>query len=99
MGPMLVLAGLAVGWASEAIRHAGGHGFLADLGVALVGSIIAGGIVWGGISPGLGMVAMFAIGCAGGAMAIIAQRWLWPSRRGGDSERGPGARSAVRRSG
>lgn len=52
---MLVVAGLAVGWVSEAVRRAGGHGFLIDMSIALVGSGIVGGIVVGGISTGLGM--------------------------------------------
>ena len=50
IGPMLVVAGLAVGWVSEAVRRAGGHGFLIDMSIALVGSGIVGGIVVGGIS-------------------------------------------------
>jgi hypothetical protein len=83
MGPMLVLAGLAVGWLSEAVRHAGGYGFLGDLSIALAGSVIVGGIVLGGIASGLGMAAMFSIGCGGAALAIIAQRSFWPSRRSG----------------
>lgn len=80
VGPMLVLAGLAVGWLSEAVRPTGGHGLLVDLGIAFGGSVIGGGLVVGGISTGLGMVAVFSIGCGGAVLAIVAQRMVWPSR-------------------
>ena len=83
MAPMLVLAGLAVGWSSEAVRRAGGYGFTADLTTALVGSLIVGGVVLGGLSTGFGMVAMFSIGCVGAALAVAAQRTIWPSKRSG----------------
>jgi uncharacterized membrane protein YeaQ/YmgE (transglycosylase-associated protein family) len=80
MGPMLVLAGLTVGWAADALRRSGGPGFLGDLLVGLVGSVVGGSIVWACLDP-LGMVAMFSIGCGGAALAIIAQRAMLPSRR------------------
>jgi hypothetical protein len=83
MGPMLVLAGVAVGWLSEAARRAGGYGFLADMSIALVGSVVVGGIVLGAVSTGLGMVAMFAVGCGGALLAIVAQRSVWRSSRSG----------------
>ena len=81
MGPMLVLAGLAVGWLSEAVRRAGGYGFLVDLSITVVGSLIAGGTVMIGFSTGLGMMAMFSIGCGGAVLALMTQRTVWPSRR------------------
>ena len=83
MAPMLVLAGLAVGWGAETVRRAGGHGFLIDLTVAVVGSFVGGAIVWSSISTGVGMLAMFGIGCASAAVAIVAQRAVWPSRSTG----------------
>jgi hypothetical protein len=83
MGPMLVLAGLAVGWLCEAIRRAGGYGFLVDLSIAIGGSVILGGIVLNGFSSSLGMVTMFGIGCVGAVLALMAQRTVWPSRRSG----------------
>ena len=81
MAPMLVLAGLTVGWAAEAVRRVDGHGLLGDLVVGLVGSLVGGTLVWGGISSNMGMVAMFGIGGAGAALAIAAQRAAWPSPR------------------
>lgn len=83
MGPMLVLAGLAVGWLSEAVRPVRGYGFLVDLSIALAGGVIVGGLVLGGFSAVPGMVAMFTIGCVGAALAIVAQRTVWPSKRSG----------------
>lgn len=79
MGPMLVLAGLTVGWVAEAARRAGGHGLLSDLILGLVGSFVVGGIFWVVISSDVGMMAMLAIGCGGAALAIMAQRTVWKS--------------------
>jgi uncharacterized membrane protein YeaQ/YmgE (transglycosylase-associated protein family) len=79
MGPMLVLAGLIVGWAAEAAIHAGGYGFIVDMVLGLVGSAIGGAIVWALIAGDIGMLAMLLIGCGGGALAIAAQRRLWPA--------------------
>ena len=83
MGPMLVLAGLTVGWAAEALRRAGEPGLFGDLLVALVGSLVGGSVVWASTSTLPGMVAMFGIGSGGAALMIIVQRALWTSRRFG----------------
>jgi uncharacterized membrane protein YeaQ/YmgE (transglycosylase-associated protein family) len=79
MGPMLVLAGLIAGWIAEAAARAGGYGFMVDMGVGLVGSVVGGSIVWVLISGDVGMPAMLAIGCGGAALAIAGQRRLWRS--------------------
>lgn len=79
MGPMLVLAGLTVGWIAEAARRVGGHGLLSDLVLGLVGSLAVGGISWVVISSDVGMVAMLVIGGGGAALAIMAQRTVWRS--------------------
>jgi uncharacterized membrane protein YeaQ/YmgE (transglycosylase-associated protein family) len=79
IGPMLVLAGLIAGWVAEAASRAGGYGFILDMVIGLIGSIVAGTIVWGLISSDTGMLAMLLIGCGGAALAIVAQRGLWRS--------------------
>jgi hypothetical protein len=81
MGPMLILAGLAVGWIAAAVTRAGGHGSTSDMALALVGSAVAGLAVWLGTSGGVGMATMFLIGCGGAVLLIAAQRSMW---------RGPG---------
>jgi uncharacterized membrane protein YeaQ/YmgE (transglycosylase-associated protein family) len=81
MGPMLILAGLAVGWIAEAVTRAGGYGSTSDMALALVGSAVAGLTVWLGTSGGAGMATMFLIGCGGAVLLIAAQRSMW---------RGPG---------
>jgi uncharacterized membrane protein YeaQ/YmgE (transglycosylase-associated protein family) len=81
MGPMLVLAGVMVGWAVETVSRAGGHGLIPDMVVGVVGSVLAGAIIWGLISQDPGMLGMFAIGCAGAGLAILVQRSLWRSAR------------------
>lgn len=81
MGPMLILAGLVTGWMAETVSRAGGYGFMADIAVGLVGSVVGGTMVWVFVSVDAGMPGMFLIGCAGAALAIAAQRGLWRSPR------------------
>src|SRR5437867_7034566 len=47
MGPMLVLAGLIAGWVAEAASRAGGYGFVLDMFLGLIGSVVGGATVWG----------------------------------------------------
>jgi uncharacterized membrane protein YeaQ/YmgE (transglycosylase-associated protein family) len=81
VGPMLILAGLGAGWAAETLSRAGGYGLIMDMVVGLVGSVVAGAVVWVLTSTDAGMVGIFLIGCAGAALAIVAQRGLWRSLR------------------
>jgi uncharacterized membrane protein YeaQ/YmgE (transglycosylase-associated protein family) len=81
MGPMLILAGLAVGWIAEAVTRARGYGSISDMALGLGGSVVAGATVGLGPSGGAGMATIFLIGCGGAALLIAAQRSLW---------RGPG---------
>jgi len=81
MGPMLVLAGLMVGWIVETVSRAGGYGLVPDMVVGVVGSVLVGGIVRVAVSHAPGMLGMFVIGCAGAGLAIVAQRSLWRSTR------------------
>jgi uncharacterized membrane protein YeaQ/YmgE (transglycosylase-associated protein family) len=81
MGPMLILAGLAVGWMAEAVSRARGYGLLPDMILGLVGSVVGGGLVWFLLSGDAGMITMFTIGCAAAALIIIAQRSFWRSAR------------------
>jgi uncharacterized membrane protein YeaQ/YmgE (transglycosylase-associated protein family) len=79
MGPMLILAGLAAGWMAEALSRAGGYGLITDMVISLVGSVVGGAAVWVLVFSDAGMLGMFLIGGAGGALAIVAQRGLWRS--------------------
>ena len=81
MGPMLILAGLAAGWIAETVARAGGHGFLPDLVIGLIGSILAGTVILGLVSREAGMPVILLVGGAGAALAIVAQRSLWRSVR------------------
>jgi uncharacterized membrane protein YeaQ/YmgE (transglycosylase-associated protein family) len=81
MGPMLILASLVTGWMAEAVSRAGGYGLMTDLVLGLVGSVVGGTTVWVLVSTDAGMPGMFLIGCAGAALAIVAQRGLWRSLR------------------
>lgn len=77
MGPMLVLAGLMMGWLAETTWRAGGYGLLNDIVVGLAGSLLGGVVFWVAISSQVGMVAMVVIGSVGSGLAIVAQRALW----------------------
>jgi uncharacterized membrane protein YeaQ/YmgE (transglycosylase-associated protein family) len=81
MLPMLVLGGLIAAWLAEAVSRAGGYGFIPDMLMGLTGSLIAGAAVWGVTSRDPAMTTMFLVGCAGAALAIVAQRGLWRSAR------------------
>lgn len=81
MAPMLVLAGLMVGWTVETFARAGGYGLVPDMVVGVIGSVLAGGIIGVVVSHVPGMLGMFAIGCAGAGLVIVAQRSLWRSTR------------------
>jgi hypothetical protein len=83
MGPMLIVAGLMMGWLAETVSRAEGYGFINDMVVAIGGSALAGGLFWIAVSSDVGMMAMLAIGCAGGGLAIVAQRTFWRSGRSG----------------
>ena len=81
LGPMLILAGLLIGLTSETVSRARGYGLMTDMVIGLVGSVLVGAIVWVGVSHAPGMLWMFLIGSAGGALAVVAQRALWRSTR------------------
>ncbi len=81
MGPMLVLAGLMAGWVADAVSRPEGYGFIHDMVLGLIGSVVVGATVWVIISSEAGMLAMFLMGCGGAALAIVAQRRFWPSAR------------------
>jgi uncharacterized membrane protein YeaQ/YmgE (transglycosylase-associated protein family) len=81
MGPMLILAGIAAGWVSEAMSRARGYGFITDMTLGLIGSLVAGLAMSLFISREAGMIVMFLVGCAGAAVVIGGQRQVWRSAR------------------
>jgi uncharacterized membrane protein YeaQ/YmgE (transglycosylase-associated protein family) len=81
MAPMLVLGGLIMGWLAEVFSRPGGYGFISDSVLALAGSLLAGAFVWLVIWRDAGMTMMLLVGCIGAALAILAQRSVWPSAR------------------
>jgi len=77
-GPMLVLAAMACGWTAEAVSPARSHGFLADMGLGLGGSVLLAGALYGVNAFGpIGLIPIFLIGLVGGTIAIVAQRIFW----------------------
>ena len=82
MAPMLVLGALIVGWLAEAVSRPWGYGFIPDVAMGLAGSLLAGAFVWLVIWRDAGMTTMLLVGCTGAALAIFAQRGIWPSTRG-----------------
>jgi uncharacterized membrane protein YeaQ/YmgE (transglycosylase-associated protein family) len=81
MAPLLLIAGLMVGWLAEAVTRVGGYGLIPDMVLGLVGSVIGGGIVWVAGPSQAGMLATFLVGGGAAALAIGAQRGLWRSAR------------------
>ncbi len=80
VAPMLVLAGLACGWTTEALAPARGYGLRGDMGLGLVGSFVLASVLYGlSWFGGAGLIATFVIGLAGAALAIFAPRMLWRS--------------------
>jgi uncharacterized membrane protein YeaQ/YmgE (transglycosylase-associated protein family) len=77
VGPMLVLAGLTAGWVADTVSRVEIYGFIHDIVLGLIGSVIVGTTAWFVISSEAGMVAMFLTGCGGAALAIAAQRAFW----------------------
>lgn len=82
MGPMLLVAGLAVGWMGEAFARAGGYGLLRDMALGISGSVFCRRYSVGFVVDGLGMVSMLMTGALGTVVLVAAQRQLWRSRRG-----------------
>jgi uncharacterized membrane protein YeaQ/YmgE (transglycosylase-associated protein family) len=81
MGPMLIIAGLAAGWLSDAVTRRGGYGLLRDMALGIGGSVIAGVATSSLIFNDAGMIGMFVLGLIGGAVAVAGQRTLWRSAR------------------
>jgi hypothetical protein len=85
MAPMLGLAGATVAWLAQISSTRAGRGFLGDMAFALCGSALAGSLVGGTVNltttGGIGMFAMLTVGMLGAALAVLAQRTVWPSQR------------------
>jgi uncharacterized membrane protein YeaQ/YmgE (transglycosylase-associated protein family) len=81
MTPMLVVGGLIAGWVAEAVSRARGYGFITDMVLGLAGSLLAGAFLWLVVWRDAGMATMLLLGCVGAALAIFAQRGIWPSTR------------------
>jgi uncharacterized membrane protein YeaQ/YmgE (transglycosylase-associated protein family) len=79
IAPMLVLGGLMAGWLAEAVSRPWGYGFIPDVVVGVAGSLLAGAFVWLVIWRDAGMTTMLLVGCTAAALAIFAQRGIWPS--------------------
>ena len=76
MIPMLIIAGAMAGWLAQISPTTRGYGFLPDMALGVVGSVLAGVLLWAAFA-GAGMLAMFALGAVGATVAIAAQRGLW----------------------
>jgi uncharacterized membrane protein YeaQ/YmgE (transglycosylase-associated protein family) len=74
---MLVIAGLAAGWVAETLSRAEHSGFIFDMVLGLIGSVVVGATAWVTVSSDAGMLAMFLIGCGGAALALVVQRMFW----------------------
>lgn len=73
------LIGLLTGGVAGILMKVGGHGWVWDLVLGLIGSIAASGL-WGLLAPETGEYAMAVIALAGAAAVVIAQRKIWYAR-------------------
>ena len=78
MGPMCVVAGLAVGWLADTVVPRRGYGLIVDLGIAVGASMLGAGtlLVLAGGAPGMLAMLLAGFGLASGA--VFAQRLAWP---------------------
>ena len=80
MGPMLAVAGAMVAWLAQlsSTTRARGHGFMPDMVIGLLGSMLAGALLWAASAVAhSGMLAMFGVGALGAGLAIASQRRLF----------------------
>jgi uncharacterized membrane protein YeaQ/YmgE (transglycosylase-associated protein family) len=71
------LMGLLAGWLAGFVTKAGGYGRRGDIVLGFVGSLGAGGFLWGfGGSRELAFVTIVAF--VGAALVIVLQRTVWP---------------------
>jgi uncharacterized membrane protein YeaQ/YmgE (transglycosylase-associated protein family) len=77
MVPMLVMAGAVVAWMAQIPVTNRGYGFVADMMLAVAGSVAVGALVVWALSRDPGMIVMFWIGIVGAIAALAAQRRLW----------------------
>jgi uncharacterized membrane protein YeaQ/YmgE (transglycosylase-associated protein family) len=72
---MWVLVGLSAGSLARYVMKEGSYGLIGDLALGLVGSMVAGFLVWFlGNSPGAIPIAWVVVVSAGAVLAIVAQR-------------------------
>jgi uncharacterized membrane protein YeaQ/YmgE (transglycosylase-associated protein family) len=77
---MLVLAGVLAGWVAGFVMERGGYGLRWDIILGLGGSVVGSWIFWAlGVSPGAGLALVAGVAFVGAAIAIVAQRQIWPT--------------------
>jgi uncharacterized membrane protein YeaQ/YmgE (transglycosylase-associated protein family) len=77
---MLVLAGVLAGWVAGFVMERGGYGLRWDIILGLAGSVVGSWIFWAlRVSPGAGLALVASVAFVGAAIAIVAQRRIWPT--------------------
>ena len=80
MFAILVLAGVLAGWLAGFAMERGGYGLRWDVTLGLAGSAVATWIFWAlGVAPGAGLAVVAVVAFVGAAIAIVAQRKIWPT--------------------
>lgn len=80
MFPIMVLAGVLIGWLAGFVMERGGYGLKWDIVLGLAGSAAASWIFWAlGASPGAGLAVLAVVAFVGAAIPIVAQRQIWPT--------------------
>jgi uncharacterized membrane protein YeaQ/YmgE (transglycosylase-associated protein family) len=77
---MGVLVGLLAGGMAGFVLKSGGHGWIADLALGLIGSLIGSSAFLAlDIYPGASIFVTVVVAFAGAAMLIAAERKMWPT--------------------
>jgi uncharacterized membrane protein YeaQ/YmgE (transglycosylase-associated protein family) len=80
MFALWLLGGLLAGGLAGFVMKRGGYGLRVDIILGVAGSIVGSGIFWafGGFLEA-GVVVMTVVAFVGAAIAIVAQRKIWPT--------------------
>jgi len=75
---MWIVVGLMAGWLARIVMKSGGYGWIGDLVLGLIGSIV-GSVIFRGleISSGAGLFEVVVVAFVGAAIAIVVQRKFW----------------------
>jgi uncharacterized membrane protein YeaQ/YmgE (transglycosylase-associated protein family) len=80
MPAVMVLMGVLVGWLARYLMERGGFGLRWDVILGLAGSAVGSWLLWAAGAPSAaGLAAVAVVAFVGAALAIVAQRRIYPA--------------------